>query len=66
MKITVNGHKKNYDFNLTLRMLLIDLGYANKRVAVEINEEIIPRSQLKNKFVVNGDNIEIIKAVGGG
>jgi len=42
------------------------LGHANKKIAVEVNEEIIPRSQLKNKLVVDGDKIEIINAVGGG
>jgi len=42
------------------------LGYANKKFAVEVNEEIVPRSQLRNKLVVDGDKIEIINAVGGG
>ena len=66
MNIVINGIKKNYKTNLTLEALLIDLGHVNKKVAVEINKEIIPRSQLKNKLVVDGDKIEIINAVGGG
>jgi len=66
MNIIVNGIKKNFTSGLTLEMLLTELGHANKKVAVEVNEEIIPRSQLKNKLVVDGDKIEIIKAVGGG
>jgi len=66
MIIIVNGVKKNYSSNLTLENLLINLGHADKKVAVELNEEIIPRSQLKNKLVVDGDKIEIINAVGGG
>ena len=66
MNITINGIEKNYPSSLTLEALLIKLGHANKKVAVEVNKEIIPRSQLKNKLVVDGDKIEIINAVGGG
>jgi len=66
MNITINGIEKNYTSSLTLEALLIKLGHANKKVAVEVNKEIIPRSQLKNKLVVDGDKIEIINAVGGG
>jgi len=66
MKITINGIEKKFTSSLTLDTLLIELGHANKKVAVEVNEEIIPRSQLRNKLVVDGDKIEIINAVGGG
>jgi len=66
MKIIINGVEKNYTSDLTLETLLIELGHANKKVAVEVNKEIIPRSELKNKLVVDGDKIEIINAVGGG
>ena len=44
----------------------MELGHDDKRVAIEVNEEIVPRSHLKNKLVVDGDKIEIITAVGGG
>jgi len=66
MKITINGIEKKFTSSLTLDTLLIELGHANKKVAVEVNEEIIPRSELRNKLVVDGDKIEIINAVGGG
>ena len=66
MKITINGIEKQFTSSLTLDTLLIELGHANKKVAVEVNEEIVPRSQLRNKLVVDGDKIEIINAVGGG
>jgi len=66
MKITINGIEKKFTSSLTLDTLLIELGHANKKVAVEVNEEIVPRSQLRNKLVVDGDKIEIINAVGGG
>jgi len=66
MQIIINGIEKNIVSGLTLETLLIELGHANKKLAVEVNEEIIPRSQLSNKLVNDGDKIEIINAVGGG
>jgi len=66
MKITLNGQEKEYNIDLTLEALLSDLGYVNKKIAVEVNEEIIPRSQIGNTLVVDGDRIELIIAVGGG
>jgi len=66
MKIYINGQEKKLVYSPTLEELLIKLGYANKKIAVEINEEIIPRSCFKNKLVVDSDKIEIINAVGGG
>jgi len=66
MKVIVNGVEKNFIKDITLSILLAELGYANKRVAIEINEEIIPKSKHENKFIIDGDKIEIIKAVGGG
>jgi len=66
MNIIVNGVEQTYTSSLTLETLLIELGHANKKVALEVNEEIIPRSELGNRLVVDGDKIEIINAVGGG
>ena len=66
MKVFVNGREKNCSAPLTLYSLLIELEQANKRIAVEVNGEIVPRSDFENKLVVDGDEIEIINAVGGG
>ena len=66
MNIIVNGVEQTFTSSLTLETLLIELGHANKKVALEVNEEIIPRSELGNRLVVDGDKIEIINAVGGG
>jgi len=66
MNIIVNGVEKTYTSSLTLETLINELGHADKKVAIEVNEEIIPRSELRNKMVINGDKIEIINAVGGG
>ena len=66
MEIFINGVKKSLESNLTVYKLVKDLGYENKRVAIELNNQIISRSDYKNKLIVEGDQIEIIKAVGGG
>jgi len=66
MNIIVNGVEKTYTSSLTLETLINELGHADKKVAIEVNEEIIPRSELRNKMVIDGDKIEIINAVGGG
>ena len=66
MDIFINGIERNLTSNLTLEILLNKLDCANKKIAVEVNGEIIPRSHVKNRLIVDGDKIEIINAVGGG
>lgn len=65
MEITVNGaaHTAN---STVLTDLLGQLGVADKRIAVELNEEICPRSQWPNTRLCAGDRIEIVHAIGGG
>ncbi|MEE1029185.1 MAG: sulfur carrier protein ThiS [Agathobacter sp.] len=63
--IQVNGKQLDID-EITISKLLEDNGYGSQRVAVEVNYEIIPRSQ-HNEFVLHsGDVIEIVSFVGGG
>ena len=45
MKIILNGRERNMATPLTLDQLLEPVGYANRRVAVEVNREVVPRSQ---------------------
>jgi len=66
MKIFLNGEKINVDNNLTAQQLLSDMGYQDKRIALEINGEVIPKSEYSNKIIVENDKTEIIVAVGGG
>jgi len=66
MKVFLNGKKVNVGNNLTAEQLLVCIGYQDKRIALEINEQIIPKSEYSNKIIVQNDKIEIIKAVGGG
>ena len=62
--ITVNGEK--LDFSGTVTELLRVLGYGEKRVAVELNENIVPKAEYGNTPVSDGDKLEIVRFVGGG
>ena len=65
MLVTINGEQTILDDVSTLAGL-IDRLKLEGRIAVEVNMEIVPRSQF-NQFVINdGDVIEIVHAIGGG
>jgi len=60
------GDIKEIQENYTVAELLAELKIEGKRLAVEINEEIIPRSQFEHKILSTGDKVEIVQAIGGG
>ena len=66
MDITVNGEKMECRVGSSVMDLLNDLEIDINRVAVELNYNIIPKSQLMEKKVENNDNFEIVTFVGGG
>ena len=66
MKIWVNGEIKNFEENLTVYNRVEKIGVVSKKFAVECNGEIIPKSNLKDTLVKEGDKFEIVGAVGGG
>ena len=51
---------------MTLLALLREAGLNARRVAVEVNQEVIPRSRHADHVLSDGDRIEIIQAIGGG
>ena len=63
--IILNGETRPLDC-ITVAALLEGLGHKGKRVAVEKNGEIVPRSLHPSTPIANGDRIEIVVAVGGG
>ena len=67
MKIIINGTIKEFNVqSMTAAELVIQLKLEGKRFAIECNGEIMPRS-LFNEFMINdGDQLEIVGAVGGG
>jgi len=66
MNIFLNGEPRTLDSATTVAALLQALGYAGKRVAVERNGDIVPRSRHADTPLAEADRIEIVVAVGGG
>ncbi len=66
MRLILNGKSLEVADNLSAYDLIVQLGYENQRIALEVNEVIIAKSK-HAEFTLNaGDKVEIIKAVGGG
>ncbi|MDR1349756.1 MAG: sulfur carrier protein ThiS [Zoogloeaceae bacterium] len=66
-ELTLNGERRPFpDTLITLADLMAHLGYAGKRVAVESNGDIVPRSRYAATPLSSGDALEIVVAVGGG
>jgi sulfur carrier protein len=63
--IKINGCNINAD-ELSLSYYLEANGYNKKRIAVECNEEIVPRSEYDAFILHSGDEVEIVSLVGGG
>ena len=66
MIVSVNGEQQELPEGINLDQLLKDIMQNSVRIAVEINREIIPKSNYTKCVLKNNDVIEIIKAVGGG
>lgn len=66
MNIKVNGEKLRVANPASIRELLGELGMGERRVAVEKNGAIIPRSRHDREPVAEGDQFEIVQAIGGG
>ena len=66
MEITINGKPCDVDLQSTIVDLLVNLNLQGQRIAVEVNQEVITRSEHCNFKLSEGDRVEIIQAVGGG
>jgi len=66
MQVTVNGEATELPEALTLAELVERVGLGDKRVALERNEAIVPRSEYASTALAEGDRIEIVRAIGGG
>ncbi|MCK6389815.1 MAG: sulfur carrier protein ThiS [Azonexus sp.] len=66
LAIKINGESRQFPAPLTVAGLIEQLGYAGKRIAVERNGEIVPKSQHASTALAAGDQLEIVVAVGGG
>ena len=66
IQVTVNGKSHRFDQPVEVTALLSTLNLVGKKVAVERNGEIVPRSAHASTLLVDGDQLEIVVAVGGG
>lgn len=66
MEITLNGEIRQIPNDMTAAQLVDALEMTGKRMAMEVNEEIVPRSTYHQHVLCQGDKIEIVGAIGGG
>lgn len=66
MQIQVNGEPRRLDRAVTVAQLLAELGLSERRVAVEVNREIVPRSEHARCELRDADRVEVVIAIGGG
>ena len=66
IQVTVNGAAHRLEGAVDVAALIEQLQLAGKKIAVERNGEIVPRSAHRATLLTNGDRLEIVVAVGGG
>jgi len=66
MKITLNGEACQCEDQTTLQSFIEQQEISGKRIAVEVNLEIVPRSQFATHLLQEGDRVEVVHAIGGG
>ena len=64
--VNVNGRREPLDADMKVGDLLVRMALRDRRIAVERNGEIVPRSAFDQVLLHDGDRIEIVIAVGGG
>jgi thiamine biosynthesis protein ThiS len=66
MQITLNGKSHQTFDGASLAALIDQLNLSERRLAVEVNEELVPRSEHPSYALQPGDRVEIVQAIGGG
>jgi sulfur carrier protein len=66
INIIVNGDSQQLDSEMSVAELLDRLAMHGKRIAVELNQEIVPKSTFSQTYLKQGDKLEIVHAIGGG
>ena len=66
MEIIVNGETQQLPEGMTVMQLLEKMALTDRRLAVEVNLEIVPRSRFLTHELQTGDRVEIVHAIGGG
>lgn len=66
LQVVVNGRLQDLAAGTTLSALLAELKVPSKGVAVEVNEQIVPRASHESWQLNSGDRVEVVSFVGGG
>ena len=66
MRIQLNGESLELPDGETVAALIARMDLTGRRVAVELNLDIVPRSQHADTILHDGDNVEVVHAIGGG
>jgi sulfur carrier protein len=66
LSVTLNGTPQRVAGPMSIAQLIEHNGLAGKRIAVEVNGQIVPRSRLSEVRLSDGDRLEVVVAVGGG
>lgn len=66
MNITLNGTARSFNEPATLTQLIKELGIENRRLAIEVNQVIVPRGQYDDFQLKEQDEVEVVQAIGGG
>jgi sulfur carrier protein len=66
ISVKINGQTEQLPAGMTVATLLDRLGLTGKPLAVEINGEVVPRTEHAHRVIASGDHIEIVTLVGGG
>lgn len=66
LTLTLNGENRSFATPMTVAALLTEIGLDTRKVAVERNEEIVPRSAYASTTLAEGDSLEIVHFIGGG
>ena len=66
MNIYLNGDIHNLSETITIEQLIVSLNLSGKRIAIEVNEAIIPRSEHGTYQIQTNDKVEVVQAIGGG
>ncbi|HEY0283487.1 MAG TPA: sulfur carrier protein ThiS [Rhizomicrobium sp.] len=64
--LTINGETRHLGGSVSVAVLLTGMGLDPAKIAVERNQEIVPRSQYSGTMVADGDKLEIVQFIGGG
>jgi sulfur carrier protein len=64
--VSINGVKRQFPDSISVAKLIEDMSLTGKRIALERNGEIVPRSSFAAQQLADGDRLEVVVAVGGG